>query len=83
MVGVEAQANGLKCLFSDKVTRESNLLQSTEFISLADGKVWRNKILDSSIMRKIQIPEKNNRMGRFCIEESSIRLQDIYEKLSR
>lgn len=83
VVGVEAQANGLKCLFSDKVTRESNLLQSTEFISLADGKVWRNKILDSSIMRKTQFVGKNNIMGRFCIEESSIRLQDIYENLSR
>lgn len=83
VVGVEAQANGLKCLFSDKVTRESNLLQSTEFISLADGKVWRNRILDSSIMRKTQFVGKNNIMGRFCIEESSIRLQDIYENLSR
>ncbi len=34
VVGVEAQAAGLYCLFSDKVTRETKLTDSVQFLSL-------------------------------------------------
>lgn len=43
VVGVEAQANGLKCLFSDKVTEESKLLEETMFIPL-NFKLWKKVI---------------------------------------
>ena len=34
VVGVEAQATGLLCIFSDDMTKETNVLDSTEFLSL-------------------------------------------------
>lgn len=41
VVGVEAQANGLSCIFSDTITQEVNLLDSTVFLSLeADIRDW-------------------------------------------
>lgn len=43
VVGVEAQANGLKCLFSDKVTEESKLLEKTMFIPL--NLEWWKKVI--------------------------------------
>ena len=46
VVGVEAQANDLPCVFSDSVTKEIGLSERTEFISLnAELSTWANKIL--------------------------------------
>lgn len=42
-VGIEAQANGLKCLFSDKVPAETKLLDSSEFLPLEDN--WTSHIV--------------------------------------
>jgi glycosyltransferase EpsF len=41
-VGVEAQASGMKCLFSKEVPREAKLLKTTEFLPLDDS--WRDSI---------------------------------------
>ena len=47
VVGVEAQANGLKCFFSDQVTPEAKLIDTTEFIALSDScEVWANRLKD-------------------------------------
>lgn len=46
VVGIEAQANDLPCIFSDSVTREVSLSEKTEFIALdADVSVWVRNIL--------------------------------------
>lgn len=47
VVGVEAQTSGLPSIFSDKITKEVRLLESTKFISLnADiNKVWVENML--------------------------------------
>lgn len=79
VVGVEAQANGLKCLFSDKVTSESKLLQSTDFISLDVVNNWTNSIISSSIMKEKRTVRADNRIRDFSIEEAAISLQLIYE----
>lgn len=47
VVGVEAQATGLLCIFSDDMTKETKVLDTTRFMSLDDTvEVWANKILD-------------------------------------
>lgn len=46
VVSVEAQANGLPSIFSDKVTKESSLTKSSTFLSLSSGAViWATHIL--------------------------------------
>ena len=80
VVGVEAQANGLKCLFSEHVTRESRLLQSTEFLALSDLTNWKYKIIHGIIMRNNYTDRENNSVKRFSIEASAIELQGMYEK---
>ena len=80
VVGVEAQANGLKCLFSEHVTRESRLLQSTEFLALSDLMNWKYKIIHGSIMRNNYTDRENNSVKRFSIDVSAIELQGMYEK---
>ncbi|GLI56914.1 glycosyl transferase family 1 [Propionigenium maris DSM 9537] len=46
VVGVEAQAAGLKCIFSDKITDEADILKTNSFLDLSEGATyWSNEIL--------------------------------------
>ena len=80
VVGVEAQANGLKCLFSDKVTSESKLLHTTEFIDIESGvQKWQLAIM-GYISRARNLSQNTNllELMKFDIEESSVGLQARY-----
>ncbi len=45
VVGVEAQANGLPCLLSDKMTKETKMTENAEFLSIGDGaEEWAKRI---------------------------------------
>lgn len=49
---VEAQANGLKCVFADKISRMSNISGDVTFLSLQDSlSIWREKIFDAGSSR--------------------------------
>lgn len=43
VVGVEAQVNGLQCIFSDNITRECMILPKTKFCNL-NSKIWIDTI---------------------------------------
>ena len=46
IVAVEAQANGLKCILSDKIPQEVKILENLEFLSLkAPIEYWADRIL--------------------------------------
>ncbi|MGO2182502.1 MAG: glycosyltransferase [Pseudoalteromonas nigrifaciens] len=46
LVGVEAQAAGLKCLLSDRITNEIKLIDSTEFLPIDnEADEWVSKII--------------------------------------
>lgn len=75
VVGVEAQCSGVKCLFSDKVTKEVSYSSTTDFIKL-DIEKWKNKILNLDMSdRKIVTNDA------FDIEKSSENLVDKYSKI--
>ena len=43
--GIEAQANGIPCIFSDRITKELNITKSYNSLSIdIDPKIWANKI---------------------------------------
>ena len=44
IVAIEAQTNGLPCFFSTEVTKEANLLDSTEYLTLDDPEEWKGKV---------------------------------------
>lgn len=48
IVGVEAQVNGLKCLFSDEVTTECICNPNSKFLSLVNEEEWIEEILNVS-----------------------------------
>lgn len=45
VVGIEAQANGLPCLFSDTITKELSINENVEFIPLSNKEEWCEKVL--------------------------------------
>ncbi len=53
VVAQEAQTNGLRCLFSDQITREIRYLETTEFLSLEEDKWVKALLYPSSENREI------------------------------
>lgn len=82
VVGVEAQANDLPCIFSDSVTEEIGLSDKVEFISLkADLSVWTHKILQ---MLEYTERKDNTQLitdKHYNIHYEAILLQERYMKL--
>lgn len=82
VVGVEAQANDLPCIFSDSITREIELLEKTKFISLdTDITVWADEIID-----KFKYTNRKNNMElitdkNYNIEIEAKKLQKRYLQL--
>lgn len=74
IVGVEAQANGLPCYFSNKITQEAKIIETTEYINLKyNALAWAKEILSHSNQRleNISIPD-------FDINKVSNYLVDLY-----
>ncbi len=80
VVGVEAQANGLKCFFSNDVTSESKLLPETEFMSLKEGpKHWAINIQKYLDLNKERV--LSNIPNNFDIQSSSNKLFNYYKNV--
>lgn len=82
VVGVEAQASGLLCILSDEMTKETKVLESTEFISLEKTAYeWSNIILE-----KYEVFSRKNRKNdiikaNFEIKTESKKLEERYLNL--
>ena len=82
VVGVEAQAADLQCIFSDNVTKEIGLSDKASFLSLhADMSSWV-----SEIRQKMQMTQRVNQESvitenHYNIEKEAVLLQERYLKL--
>lgn len=79
VVGVEAQAMGLLCEFSNDMTKETKVLETTKFISLEQTpEEWANIILEdfSTFERKGTKKEISN--NGFNIKEEAHKLEEKY-----
>jgi glycosyltransferase involved in cell wall biosynthesis len=55
IVGVEAQANGLPCLFSDTITKQVKLIDSAQFLSIEQpAEAWCEKFTDMINQKNIR-----------------------------
>lgn len=83
LVAVEAQANGLKCFLSDKISEEVFLTKNIEKISLGQkNEEWKEKILNSEYERQEEIPEELFQKG-YDIKRSMQELIKKYEEYER
>ncbi len=84
VVGVEAQANGLPCIFSDEISKEVMLTGNAEFMSLNCGaEEWAKRIIEKKTGRNT-IAVKELREKGYDIRNEAQKLQkwylNIYEK---
>lgn len=82
VVGVEAQAAGLPLLLSDRVTKETKILPSTEFIPLRSGvDIWAKKVLSFEGYSR-QVCDEQVKQAGFDIDEEGKKLSALYKKIA-
>ena len=84
VVGIEAQASGLLCVFSDDMTKETKVLESTIFMSLDNTyKSWANKILELFCKYKRNDTKEKLSNNKYNIDVESKKLEKYYNELKR
>ena len=58
LTGVEAQASGLMCLFSDTISTELGITKNVEFLPINDAQTWCSRIENFKINNKNRSEEK-------------------------
>lgn len=82
VVGVEAQASGLLCIFSDDMTKETKVLDSTVFISLKqNSNEWAATLLEKHKLYKRINTKKEITKNSFNIEIETNKLEKKYFNL--
>lgn len=81
VVGVEAQATGLLCIFSDDMTKETKVLATTKFLSLEQSsKEWANNIIKENKKFKRLDSKKEMTNKNFNIDEEVRKLVVYYNR---
>ena len=87
VVGIEAQALGVPCFFSDEITKETKITPMAEFISLKKtAKQWADIIISKSNKNRIYFNErdKNSEMLKkagYDLKIESKRLEVFYDNV--
>lgn len=71
--GIEAQINGIPCVFSDRITKQSNLSGKLNFCSISNKENWVE-----ALSRKLERYEASFDDKGFDIVQSSRQLRDYY-----
>lgn len=83
VVGVEAQAADLPCVFSDAITREIGFSEDAKFISLSESKeVWADAIESAFMKTDRQNKAKLIKDNNYDIETEAVKLQNRYLELA-
>lgn len=61
VVLIEAQALGLPCMVSNKVSQEANLTDLIEFLPIDDSKLWIESICDKSFDKRKEVSFKSHK----------------------
>lgn len=81
VVGIEAQAADLPCVFSDDVTDETMILSTTKFLSRNESiRKWADTILDSKVSKRTDRSNELRKAG-YDIKEEAKKLMSIYKQL--
>lgn len=84
MVGVEAQATGLLSVFSDDMTKETKVLDSTIFLSLEQSnRKWADCVLNTFKAYKRKDVRNEIINSGFDITKESKLLEKTYENMSK
>lgn len=79
---LEAQASGIKCIASDKITTEVDLTGDTRFYSLNEMQTWINDIKQSDLVINTRIKRSNLALKKlqedYDINKEILKLEKVY-----
>lgn len=78
VVGIEAQANGLPCIFSNAITNEVKINENVIFLPINDTKEWSNIIEENRYKRCVKL--SNKIIDDYDIEVQAKKLEEEYKK---
>ncbi len=81
VTGIEAQASGLPCIFSDKITREVDLINVT-YLPIDDFAPWVEQIIVTDINNRKDCTQLVCQKG-FDIDIEAQKLADYYVKVAK
>ena len=79
IVGIEAQAAGLPCLFSDVITTETSVSKNVVFISLDDMNHWISNILSISTEKRKPCEKLCIDIAGYNIKKEIKEMESLYE----
>lgn len=80
VVGIEAQAAGIPCFFSDTITREA-CINNVEYLSIHDPNEWADRISNSHKKRDMCSAKKMMESG-YDISDGAKKLCEFYERIA-
>lgn len=79
VVGIEAQASGLPCLFSKNITKQADITSSVIYLDINSGvEVWKNEILKLKGKRRLAENADKIKVADFDIMEQCKVLSNFY-----
>lgn len=83
VVGIEAQCNGIKCLFSNKISDEVKLIDKSEFLEINDPNIWVEKIKKELAFDNHYIADETKLKENYDINKLSLQLYNLYSECLR
>ena len=80
VVGVEAQASGLKCIFSKKITQELQLTDRVRFLDIDNAEAWSKVIIEENKKYNRELKNQEIECSGYDIITEATKLQDFYTK---
>lgn len=77
IVGIEAQASGLPCVFSDTIPREIGITELAHFMEIQDARAWAEQILSCSQTERKRTKEEIKAAG-YDIAAEIEKVQQFY-----
>lgn len=78
VVGIEAQASGTNCIFSDKITRELKLTDFVEFANINSIEEWVTKIENAMVKNNNKKVLNFEFVNNYDISIAVKKIQQIY-----
>ena len=83
VVGIEAQASGLPCILSDKITKEVAITDSCSFLPISSARMWAEAIQNTKINSLVKREDINKKMMKsyYDINIAAKKLENEYNTL--
>lgn len=81
ITGIEAQASGLPCIFSDRITPEVCMTDNARMLSLENVDDWVNMLSNDKFSRNTLAANTALEKRGYSIQKEALKLADIYREM--